>query len=137
MEISDYILSKVILTDSCWIWQGSITNGGYGISSTKYSKSFLAHRLSYEVFIGKIPSGLVIDHLCEVKSCVNPFHLEPVTSGENARRGHINRFGTHKRCTKGHEWNNRNLLIMFNGRRACRECHRIYVAKQRLLKKGG
>jgi hypothetical protein len=60
-------------SDGCWIWQ---SNG----------KSRRAHRVSYEMHVGEIPEGLVIDHLCRKKSCVNPKHLEAVTAGENSRR---------------------------------------------------
>lgn len=75
----------------CWIWQPrSITKSGYAQFSRRIDgrqTSVLAHRASYEAFVGPIPDGLQIDHLCRNRSCVNPAHLEPVTSQvNNARR---------------------------------------------------
>lgn len=67
----------------CWIWDGAIAaETGYGTCQKK-----MAHRVVYEREVGPIPDGLVLDHLCRVRACVNPSHLEPVTIGENARRG--------------------------------------------------
>ncbi len=65
----------------CWFWLGALSRG-YG--SLKNAR---AHRVAYEMTIGPIPEGLVIDHLCRVTSCVNPDHLEAVTQAENVRRG--------------------------------------------------
>lgn len=67
----------------CWIWRGHINRRtGYGSRGKR-----LAHRLLYEAAKGPIPAGMDVDHLCRVRSCVNPDHLEPVTRGENIRRG--------------------------------------------------
>lgn len=75
-----------VVPDGCWLWCGSIHANGYGKfrfdGDIKY-----AHRVAYVLFVGVIPDGLVIDHLCRKRSCVNPSHLEPVTRGENTRRG--------------------------------------------------
>lgn len=70
----------------CWIWTGSRNSNGYGKLKVD-SGSVYAHRYSYERFIGAIPAGHTIDHLCRVRACCNPAHLEPVTQGENNRRG--------------------------------------------------
>lgn len=70
----------------CWEWVGHVSPGGYaflrvnGVGTT-------AHRAAWEEFNGPIPKGLVIDHLCRIRHCVNPAHLEPVTTGVNTRRG--------------------------------------------------
>jgi hypothetical protein len=71
---------------SCWFWTGSTNNKGYGRLGGNKGGSQLAHRAAYELIIGPIPAGLTIDHLCGVKICVNPAHLEPVTARENLER---------------------------------------------------
>ena len=78
--------SKVEKTETCWIWRGARDDKGYGSLGIN-GKILRAHRVSYEWLIGPIPEGLVLDHLCRVPPCVNPAHLEPVTQGENSRRG--------------------------------------------------
>lgn len=70
----------------CWNWTGAILKTGYGAMSW-LGKNKPAHRIAYEQFVGPIPDGLVLDHLCRNTRCVNPDHLEPVTSTENIRRG--------------------------------------------------
>jgi hypothetical protein len=70
----------------CWIWQLALSEDGYGSVSVGRS-TVAAHRFYYEQRFGPIPEGLELDHLCRVRSCVNPEHLEPVDSAENTRRG--------------------------------------------------
>lgn len=70
----------------CWIWAARKNGDGYGLIQVA-GRTLRAHRFLYERHIGAIPDGLVLDHLCEVTSCVNPYHLEPVTTVENMRRG--------------------------------------------------
>lgn len=73
---------------SCWLWQGRLGSKGYGRLDPSRGQHLLAHRFAYEHLIGPIPSGLQLDHLCRVRSCVNPYHLDPVTLAENVRREH-------------------------------------------------
>lgn len=70
----------------CWIWQGKKGRLGYAIID-RDNRRLGVHRYFYEEARGAIPDGLHLDHLCRVPSCVNPDHLEPVTSAENSRRG--------------------------------------------------
>lgn len=85
-DIEERFWSKVAKTSTCWLWGGSVRANGYGVFSFQ-ARTMLAHRYAYELLSGPIPTGLVIDHLCRVRNCVNPAHLEAVTQSENVRRG--------------------------------------------------
>lgn len=110
----------VMGANNCWVWAGRPNAHGYG-SIRANKKTLLAHRVSYEMNREVIPDGLTIDHLCFNRRCVNPDHLEPVTFGENARRGKARI--TH--CPQGHEYTAENTRIRKDsGARACRTCAR-------------
>lgn len=86
----------VDITPGCWLWTGAKNWTGYGQRSVRVDgkvRTARAHRMAYELLVGPIPEGLTIDHLCRVRHCVNPDHLEPVTMKENARRGVLARTG--------------------------------------------
>ena len=109
----------------CWLWQGSTVARGYGHFGWQ-KRERPAHRMAYEMLVGQIPQGLVLDHLCRVRHCVNPAHLEPVTQAENMRRGTVRDGRVQKslsatHCKYGHPYDGRNL-IMKNGHRNCRTC---------------
>ena len=70
----------------CWIWQRARNREGYGCIKSN-GILLRAHRVAYEIVKGPIPEGLTIDHLCRVRACINPDHLEPVTGRENTLRG--------------------------------------------------
>lgn len=83
---------ELIPFHSCWEWTGGKIKNGYGHFRFGYKSDGkndirLAHRVSYELHVGLIPDGLVLDHLCRNTSCVNPRHLQPVTQRENIARG--------------------------------------------------
>lgn len=120
------ILRNIEVVGDCWIWQRYIEPKGYGRCYVK-GLGQLAHRVSYQVFVGPIPDGYELDHLCRERSCCNPDHLEPVTHDENMRRGH-NATKTH--CTRGHQLTGPNVrLLLRKGKhvRICRACERIRV----------
>jgi hypothetical protein len=110
----------------CWLWAGEWNDGGYGRLWIR-GKNHQAHRLSYELHKGPIPDGLTIDHLCRVRCCVNPDHLEPVTMRENTLRGTgptaLNVLKTS--CPAGHLYTPDNTRIDARGRRSCRECDKL------------
>lgn len=113
--------AKVEKTNTCWLWTAWNNGTGYGLFKLDYKTSVLAHRLSYEMAKGKIPKGLVIDHLCSTTLCVNPSHLEAVTQKVNIRRGkNARRAQTH--CKYGHELYGINLYVRKDGKRACKAC---------------
>ena len=117
--------------DECWLWQASRDPMGYGRFNASPGRlpSTLAHRIAYTWTIGPIPNDLVLDHLCRTPSCVNPYHLDLVTHGENTRRGvagERNRNKTH--CIRGHAFDAENTLHTRDGRRACRTCRRDRLA---------
>lgn len=74
------------LNSGCWIWTRTLTPDGYG-KFNYMRKTVIAHRAAYYLLVGEVPQGLDLDHLCRVRRCVNPAHLEPVTPEENRRRG--------------------------------------------------
>jgi hypothetical protein len=115
----------------CWVWQGPPNRGGYGNLNVKHAdgwRPMLNHRAAYLILIGDIPSGLEPDHLCRVRLCWNPWHLDPVTRTVNIRRGLAPstsgawlRAKTH--CPQGHPYDEGNTCRR-NGRRHCRACDR-------------
>lgn len=114
--------------DECWIWTGSHDNYGYGHLSVKVDGKHTtrkAHRLVYEQLIGPIPDGLQLDHLCRVRNCVNPNHLEPVDGRTNVLRGEgISAvLARRETCQNGHEYTPENTRYEGTVRR-CRACKR-------------
>ena len=124
--------SKVTKGPDCWEWTAGKVTGGYGRFGYG-GKPRMAHRISWELLIGKIPVGLQIDHLCRNRTCVNPDHLEPVTRKENIRRGFsptaINGRKTH--CNNGHEFKGENIYRKNEISRDCRKCRKESVLRHR------
>lgn len=121
------LIEKVHFAESgCWEWIGKRFPNGYGQITWRFNgqpKCLLAHRLAYTLMVGPIPDGLVLDHLCRVKWCVNPDHLEPVAQRTNVMRGlapfvngQLRREVTH--CKRGHPIDG----LHGNGKRYCKTC---------------
>jgi hypothetical protein len=106
----------------CWIWARSVSGGGYANIRIN-GKQSVAHRVAYEALRGPIPEGMTLDHLCRVRCCVNPDHMDPVTMQENILRGvsvvAVNAGKTH--CKNGHEFTDDNTIRVPAGRQ-CRIC---------------
>jgi hypothetical protein len=138
--IERFTEKHTITADGCWLWTAPTTSGGYAFLWVD-GRNVLAHRWSYEHHVGPIPDEHELDHRCHTEAaergecdggptcrhrrCVNPEHLEPVTSDENNRRSlspsSLNTTKTH--CPKGHPYAGRNLYIGPNGNRQCRTCN--------------
>lgn len=122
----DYIERDPATTD-CWMWTGP-HNDRYGyisVSENGHRRQRMAHLFVYEQLVGPVPAGLELDHLCRVKLCVNPAHLEPVTHMENVRRGLM--FALKTQCLQGHDYSPENTRWgKKNGKltRICRTCER-------------
>ena len=125
----DFDKKYVVQPNGCWVWQRSIGAGGYGQAwDTNNKKVVKAHRFSYERSVGPIPDGLTIDHLCRVRACVNPAHLEPVTPRTNILRGVAPsaRQAQQTHCKNGHALTGDNVYPTLRGRH-CRQCRKDYT----------
>ena len=130
-----------VLKDSasgCWLWTGAKqVKWGYGVFGPVFGRSAVgAHRVSYELFVGEIPHGKHLDHLCRTPACVNPEHLEPVSPRENLLRGigfaAVN--AAKVVCISGHPFDEKNTGHYRARARACKECNRLKQRAYRLRK---
>lgn len=139
VKLTDAALGRVRFDDSgCWLWTGRVSRTGYG-QWHRDGKPVSAHRFVYQEVRGPIAEGLTLDHLCRVRICVNPDHLEPVTIQENLKRRDtsylVARWDAFRdeqtHCPSGHEMSVPNTYHRPDGARICRECRR---ASQRVAK---
>lgn len=109
------------LRSGCWKWTDSLGTAGYGQFSWN-SRMMGAHKFAYEHLVAAVPAGLHLDHLCRNRWCVNPAHLQPVSSRENVLRGvgiaAQNARKTH--CKHGHQFTPENTRVVIE--RSCRAC---------------
>lgn len=129
------LFSKIARSASgCWEWTGSRGSKGYGRFAIK-DELHSAHRVTYRAFVGAIPGGLQIDHLCRNRCCVNPAHLEAVSARENVSRGQGRPAILMKQteCKRGHAFTNENTIVDKYGRH-CRECARMHARHYRAMR---
>jgi hypothetical protein len=95
VPLSERLFPKVDAEGDCWLWTSSRSAAGYGVIGRGRRGDGVAyvHRAVYEILVGPVPVGLVLDHLCRVRHCCNPDHLEPVSIGVNVERGARRRVG--------------------------------------------
>jgi hypothetical protein len=141
-DLLDRFFEKVTVNSGgCWLWRGPVHRNGYASFNLggHQGKKVLAHRWAYENFIGPVPKQLDLDHLCRVRHCVNPEHLEAVTRRVNLLRGEtIPAAHAHKTyCINGHEFTKTNTYRKANGTRQCRACCFARVYKRRKEKTNG
>lgn len=130
----------------CWLWLGHVAKNGYGRMTVGHdldegAKTSSAHKVSYEYFVGPVPEGKILDHICRIRCCVNPEHLEPVTHQINVRRGMLSetnklRFSRQTHCKKGHLLSGENLRLTKIGFRLCRICQSAFKKSWRNKQRG-
>lgn len=126
--LPDEFWTKVSKTETCWLWTAPLNDGGYGQIYLE-GKRPRVHRLAYEALVGPIPDGMQLDHLCRVRNCINPLHLEPVPQRVNILRGESpsarNARATH--CKHGHEFTRENTYHRPDRpwQRHCRQCIKV------------
>jgi len=121
-ETIDHLARYVEDANGCWLWTGPMFRNGYGHISSASFGTTLAHRAFYAHHVGPIPDSADLDHLCRVRHCVNPLHLEPVEHAENIQRGVDYRLDG--RCSRGHDMTEDRAYWIepSTNRRTCRKC---------------
>lgn len=121
MTIEERFWAKVTKTKKCWLVKAS--SGGYGKFNVG-AKTYLAHRFAYQLLKGDIPKGLTLDHLCRIRNCVNPEHLEPVTQQTNTLRGVgiTARNAKKTTCHRGHPFDGLYVVKLTRLGRSCSKC---------------
>ena len=132
--------AKVQKSQDCWLWQGAPNSEGYGFlwAGGRKGTNHLVHRISYEIHKGPIPDGydIHLDHLCRVRMCVNPSHLEAVTGRVNTLRGTApsSRNATATHCIRGHAFDPSNTRNLKSGKRECKACRRAHTVRMNMKK---
>ena len=139
--IEEKILQNVLcdINTKCWKWTGYIEQGGYG-AIVLNKKNRKVHRVSYEIFVGKLIKGMHVNHVCHNRACISPEHLEQVTHAKNGSREKANHYNSRlTHCKRGHEFNKKNTKFTMrpyghNGwaMRNCKICLNITYKRRKL-----
>ena len=142
-SVTARFFAKVNKTETCWLWAACLNNNGYGRFYFN-GRNITAQRAAFILFRGEIPNGFEIDHLCRVRHCVNPDHLETVNHRTNLLRGNTNTAARWHRthCPRGHELEGDNITWIRDGRgRECRRCKndrmKVYYWKMKEIRQQG
>lgn len=113
----------ILITESCWLWLGALGGAGRYGTYTEYiskncTKQYVAHRLVYETLRGPLAEDMHLHHVCGIKSCVNPYHLNPLSAVEHGRAHWKGQ------CKNGHAFTEENIYINTRNQRECKECRR-------------
>lgn len=133
-SFEERFFSRIVLDGDCWIYKMPLDRDGYG-KIKRHKRNIRAHRAGLLIFFGEgyNQPGLVADHLCRRRDCVNPFHIEMVTPAENVRRGiglcAINAVKTE--CQNGHPFDEDNTYVDPRGSRVCKKCRNKSLRRYR------
>lgn len=132
--------AKISMPDpdtGCMEWTGSKMKNGYGrfgLNRDFGPAVWFAHRMAYTYWVGPIPEGMDLDHLCRNRACVNPDHLEPKTRRDNLLASGSLSFAAKRaavtHCPRGHEYTEANTRLSKRNQRNCRECARSFYEKK-------
>lgn len=132
-DFSHKISGFTIADNECWEWPTINKQLGYGLMSYGHTGKEYAHRVFYHLFKGELEKGMTIDHLCRNRRCVNPDHLEQVTSEENKRRGFSGAAINARKETC--PYNHFSYKLKYNGKRECTECKKRHSRDYYLKRK--
>ena len=141
-DVVGHFWTYIDKTDTCWLWTGSKV-GGYGVYSTGATRGLeeQAHRFAWQALVGEIPEAMELDHICGIRNCVNPGHLQLVEQGFNRKQGlKVARANQKARthCKRGHEYTDENTYIEREGWRRCKSCQALsqkeYHERKRVAK---
>ena len=115
----------------CHIWMGKVTQSGYGAVRTGVKDNYyIVHRALYEKYVGEIPDGFQIHHMCHERLCVNPNHLMVLSAADHTRlHGNFRHLALKTHCKRGHLYDEENTH-MYRGHRICKECNKLTSRKR-------